>query len=103
MAGRRIMKTLIDYFERQADEQHEHIGLICSDELLTYREMDLRANQQAHLLRSMGIQAGCLVGLLLERSSDLYITILAVLKTGAAYVPLDPEYPSERILSILTD
>ncbi|MGY2061139.1 AMP-binding protein, partial [Nocardia gipuzkoensis] len=75
----------------------------CDDTRLTYRELDCRANQLARLLRDRGARPGRTVGILLNRSIDGYVTLLAVLKTGAAYVPLDPSFPSERIALIAED
>ena len=71
--------------------------------ILTYGEVEARSNQLAHYLRRHGVVSGARVGLLLPRSPDLYIAILAILKAGAAYIPLDPEYPADRIDYILAD
>ena len=66
-------------------------------------EMEARANQLAHHLRNMDVGPGSLVGVLMERSSEMLISLLAVWKAGAAYVPLDPAYPAERLRYILAD
>src|ERR1035437_3652326 len=70
---------------------------------LSYLEVEAQANRLASLLRSRGVERGDYVGMLLPRSGHVYVTLLAILKTGAAYVPLDPEYPPDRVLYILAD
>lgn len=94
---------LHSFFEERAERVPQNIALHCDDEILTYQNVEQRANQWAHFLQEQGIGVGNLVGVLLDRSVDLYIAILAILKTGAAYVPIDPEYPAERISYILSD
>lgn len=81
----------------------EETALICADEQMTYEALDQKANQLARFLRGRGIGRGDCVGLLLPRSSGVCIALLAILKAGAAYVPLDPEYPAERVQFILSD
>ena len=70
---------------------------------MTYGELERRANQLARLLRSRGVRRGDCVGLWLPRSLDAHVALLGILKSGAAYVPLDPEYPAERVSFILSD
>ena len=70
---------------------------------MTYGELERRANQLARFLRSRGVRRGDCVGLWLPRSIDVYVALLGILKAGAAYVPLDPEYPAERVGFILSD
>jgi amino acid adenylation domain-containing protein len=72
-------------------------------EKLTYAELDLRANQLAHYLLSLGVRKGQLVGLCVERSPSLIVGMLGILKAGAAYVPLDPGYPGERLALMIQD
>src|SRR6185369_4656882 len=79
------------------------IALIAGEERLTYAELDTRSNQLAHFLFSLGATTETRVGLLTERNTEMVIAILAVLKAGAAYVPLDPQYPHERIAFMLAD
>ncbi|HTZ44396.1 MAG TPA: amino acid adenylation domain-containing protein [Jatrophihabitans sp.] len=81
----------------------EDLALICGDASLTYRQLNAEANRLAHLLRERGIGRGELVGVALDRSLDLVITLLAVAKTGAAYVPIDPAFPVERIRQMVSD
>jgi amino acid adenylation domain-containing protein len=70
---------------------------------LSYRELNRRANQLAHYLRSVGVGPEILVGVCLDRSPDMIVAILAVLKAGGGYVPLDPDYPSSRLKFMLED
>ncbi len=70
---------------------------------ITYRELNEKANQLAHLLREKGVKPGTIVGIVVEPSIDMVIGILGTLKAGGAYLPIDPEYPEERIFTILND
>src|SRR6266446_4637130 len=98
-----IPELLHQLFERQAEAHPNHIALVCVGEQLTYGELERRANQFARLLRRRGIGRGECVGLWLPRSLDAYWAVLGILKAGAAYVPLDPDYPAERVRFILSD
>ena len=73
------------------------------DATLSYRELDQRANQLAHHLRALGAGPETIVALCVERSFDMVIALLAILKAGAAYLPLDPDYPEERLAYMLAD
>jgi len=90
-------------FEIQADTHAQNPAIIYHSQVLSYSQVEARANQLAWWLRKQGVACGSRVGLLLPRSPELYIAILAILKAGGAYVPLDPEYPSDRIDYILAD
>ena len=70
---------------------------------ISYRELNSRANQLAHHLQSPGVREESLVGILVERSVEMLVGILGVLKAGAAYVPLDPSYPQERLSFMVAD
>ena len=96
-------QLLHEKFERQARSSPRAIALICNETELTYEALEKRANQLANFLRSRRIGRGDRVALLLPRSNELYIAILAILKSGAAYVSLEPDYPAERIDYILSD
>src|SRR2546430_8886441 len=90
-------------FERQAARRPDAVAVSCGDDGLTYGELDRRANRLAHRLRALGIAPEERVGVCLERSAELVVALLAVLKAGAAYVPLDPELPPERLAYIAGD
>jgi amino acid adenylation domain-containing protein len=94
---------LHEIFDLQAAARPEAPALLAQGAMLTYGELRRRANQLAHRLRALGAGPEVRVGLLLERSPDLIVGLLAILKAGAAYVPLDPEYPPERLAYILED
>ncbi|MFI4919270.1 MAG: Pls/PosA family non-ribosomal peptide synthetase [Legionellales bacterium] len=91
------------FFEESVDNYPSNVALICDDIFLSYHELECRANQLAHYLLAQNISQGSIVGILLERSLDCYVSILALLKIGAAYVPIEVEYPDERINYILSD
>ncbi|MCW3152863.1 amino acid adenylation domain-containing protein [Achromobacter spanius] len=90
-------------FERQAGLWPDRVAVTCLDASLTYGELDRRANQLAHRLQRMGVRAEQRVGIAAERSLELVVALLAVLKAGAAYVPLDPDYPDDRLAYMLKD
>ncbi|GAA4831818.1 Pls/PosA family non-ribosomal peptide synthetase [Saccharopolyspora rosea] len=90
-------------FEATCDVMPTAIAVECGDRRLTYRELDERANALAHHLRSRGVGVGARVGIMLRRSVRAYVALLAVLKTGAAYVPIDPAAPPDRIEFIAAD
>src|SRR5579883_633245 len=91
---------------RQASIRPRAIALVADGEVVTYEQLNRRANRLAHHLQSLGVGSGSgypYVGCYLERSIDLVVALLAILKAGAAYVPLDPAYPSERVAFMLAD
>ncbi len=94
---------LHQFIERQAERTPTAVAVVWGGERRTYRELNTRANQLAHYLRKLGATPEVLVGVFLERNVDLLVAILAVLKSGSAYVPLDPVYPRERLRAILED
>ena len=95
--------TLIERFEQQVAKTPEQTALLFEDQALTYAELDARANRLAWMLIARGIGPEDIVALCLDRSPELVIALLATLKTGAAYLPLDPDYPSERLAFLLGD
>ena len=95
--------SLHSLFESSADREPERQALVFGERSFTFLELEQRSNRIAHQLRDMGAQPGQLVGVCLERTPDLVATLLAVLKSGAAYVPLDPAYPANRIAYVLGD
>jgi len=96
-------ELLHDLFENSVDRHPDATALVCGEVRLTYRELDERANRLAHVLRLRGVRREDRVGIFLPRSEHVYVAMLAVLKAGAAYVPLDPEIPFERARFILQD
>ncbi len=92
-----------ELFELRADETPDSIAIGFLNQQLTYRRLNQSANQLAHHLRSLGVLSGDYVGLCFERSLEMIIGLLAILKAGAAYVPLDPAYPKERLDFMLND
>lgn len=90
-------------FERRAQQSPQAIALRCESDELSYAELNARANRIAHALLAKGVKAGDFVGLCLERSNELIAALLGILKSGAAYVPLDPHFPAERLGFILQD
>ena len=84
-------------FEQQAAKQPNAIALIYQDQVMKYHELDIMANQLAHYLIAQGIKLDMPVGLYLQRSADMLIGILAILKAGGCYVPIDTNYPLQRI------
>ncbi|HZI48357.1 MAG TPA: amino acid adenylation domain-containing protein, partial [Pyrinomonadaceae bacterium] len=95
--------TAHELFEAQVELTPESIALVFGQEQLSYRELNQKANQLAHHLRGLGAQPEMLIGIMMERSMEMVISVLAVLKAGAAYVPLDPSYPRDRLSFMLED
>jgi len=94
---------LHELFEQKSGAQPENTALICAGERMTYAEVERRANQLARLLRSRGVKRGDCVAMLLPRSPEVCVALLGILKSGAAYVPLDPGFPAERVGFVLAD
>jgi microcystin synthetase protein McyA len=90
-------------FEAQVERTPEAVAVIFEEQQLTYRELNVRANQLAHYLQSLGVGSDVLVGICVERSLDMVVGLLGILKAGGAYVPLDPNYPQERLAFMLED
>ncbi|HSU49336.1 MAG TPA: amino acid adenylation domain-containing protein, partial [Segetibacter sp.] len=94
---------LVDLFEEQALARPENIALVAGGRSLSYGEVNERANRLAHFLISQNVGTETIVPICIDRSFEMMIGVLAVLKSGAAYVPVDPDYPIERIGFMLTD
>ena len=90
-------------FEVQCDRTPGRVALRYQDEVLTYAELDARANRIATLLRNRGVRHGALVGLALDRGVDMLAALLGILKVGAGYVPLDPAFPQDRLAYMVSD
>ncbi len=95
--------SVVSRFQEQALQKPNAVAAVLGDRGLSYRDLDAESNRLAHALRTLGTRPGSLVGICLERSLDLGIAVLGVLKAGAAYVALDPEYPRERLEFMLQD
>ncbi|MFB2836660.1 non-ribosomal peptide synthetase, partial [Floridanema evergladense] len=96
-------KCLHQLFEEQVEKTPDAVAVVFENQQLTYRELNQRANQLAHYLRSLGVGADVLVGICVERSLEMIVGILGILKAGGAYVPLDPTYPQDRLSFMLND
>ncbi|CAH1202646.1 Tyrocidine synthase 3 [Paenibacillus plantiphilus] len=96
-------RTLHGLFEEQAQRSPERIAFQLGAEALTYRELDARANRLARTLRARGAMPDAVIAVIAERSTEMIVAILAVMKAGAAYLPIDPAYPAERIAYLLED
>src|ERR1044072_2263123 len=100
---RRDDESLHRLFEEQTERTPGAIAVVDQDRSLTYLELNQRANQLAHYLRSRGVSRDVRVGVCMERSLEMVIALLGILKAGGCYVPLDPEYPAERLAFMRED
>ena len=96
-------KTITQLFEEQVEKTPDNIAVVFEDQKLIYRELNERANSLANYLRSQKIGRNDIVGIMVNRSLEMIISILAVLKSGACYIPIDPEYPQDRIEYMLNN
>ena len=99
----RRARCLRHFFEATCDRMPDHVALDDGVRRVTYRQLDEQANQLSHLLRGRGIGTESRVGILLHRSAQTYISLLAILKAGAAFVPIDPSSPPDRVRYIAED
>ncbi|WP_414441821.1 amino acid adenylation domain-containing protein [Burkholderia sp. 22PA0106] len=97
------IEPVFQAFERHAAAYPDDEALVFGSDALTYAELNDRANRLAHWLRSRGVGAESCVGVSAERSLELVIALYAIMKAGAAYVPLDPSYPADRIAAMIDD
>ena len=95
--------SLTELFERQVEQRPEATALRWEEQQVSYGELNRRANQLGHYLRRLGVGPEALVALVLERSVEMVVAVLGVLKAGGAYLPVDPAYPEERIRFMLED
>ncbi|MGO4773547.1 amino acid adenylation domain-containing protein, partial [Flavobacterium sp. W22_SRS_FK3] len=96
-------KTIVDLFEEQVLRMPNSIAVVFGNEELTYKELDEKSNQVAHYLIHKGLKSEDLVGICVDRSFDMIIAVFGVLKAGGTYVPIDAEYPEDRIQYIIED
>lgn len=90
-----------ELFEKQAEKTPENYALLSAKGDMTYKELNEKANMVAWLLKQRGIKENNIIGVMVERSPEMIIGILGILKAGAAYLPIDPDYPPERIKYLL--
>lgn len=93
--------TFIDVFEKQAQENPKAIAVIYDNNILSYKELNEKSNQLAHCLKKLGVKNNDLIGICLERTPKILIAIFGILKMGAAWVPLDPIDPTDRLTDIM--
>ena len=96
-------KPMVEYFEAHAAANPDEQALVCQDQVLSFGELESRANQMAHAMSARGIKVGDPVAICLKRSTDSVVAFLACHKIGAGYVPVDAGYPKQRIDYIISD
>jgi amino acid adenylation domain-containing protein len=96
-------KCVHETFQQQVECTPDSVAIVSEEQQLTYRELDVRANQLAHYLRKLGVGPEVLVGICVKRSAELVVGLLGILKAGGAYLPLDPDYPEQRLSFMLSD
>ena len=96
-------KCIHELFEKQVEKSPDAVALVFEDQQLKYRELNQRANRLANYLRKLGVGPEVTVGICVERSLEMVVGLLGILKAGGTYVPLDPEYPKERFAFMLND
>jgi len=97
-------KTIFELFEEQAERIPEQVAVkVTASEEITYGELDKKSNRLAVLLRAKGVKPNSIVGIMAERSIEMLVGIMGILKSGGAYLPIDPEYPEDRIRYMLED
>ncbi|MCU4840764.1 amino acid adenylation domain-containing protein [Bacillus cereus] len=96
-------KSIVDMFYNTVTQFPNRIALSSREDTLTYEELNKKSNQIAHMLIKNGVQLGDYVGIFMKRSIDTVVSMVAILKAGAAYVPIDPDYPESRIQYIIQD
>lgn len=96
-------KTIHELFEEQAAKTPDNIAVVSGDSRLTYRQLDEKTNRLARSLRERGVRNNNIVVIMTERSMEMIVGILSIIKAGGAYLPIDPDYPAERIQYMLED
>ncbi len=95
--------TIHQLFEAQAEKTPTAIALVYQNQSLSYYELNQKANQLAHFLQKRGVGPEVPVGICLDRSVEMVISLLGILKAGGAYIPLDPNYPPDRLILMMAD
>ncbi|HEX2926907.1 MAG TPA: amino acid adenylation domain-containing protein, partial [Ruminiclostridium sp.] len=95
--------TVTQLLARSMSENSQRVAVLCNGETLSYRQLEERSDKLAGILRARGISRNSIAGVLLPRSTDMFVAILGVLKAGGAYLPIDPEYPKNRIAYMVED
>ena len=103
LSGKRRGSGIHDVIAERVAQGTDAVAVVCGDSVVTYGELDARANRVAQYLRGVGVGPECVVGLCLPRGIDMVTAILGVWKAGGAYLPLDPEYPAERLDLMVAD
>jgi non-ribosomal peptide synthetase component F len=96
-------QSVIEVFDTQVSDTPQAIAVVFEDQHLTYNELNVQANELAYSLRALDIGPESLVAICTERSVELIVGVIGILKSGAAYVPLDPLFPEERLSMILDE
>ncbi|MGB7604680.1 MAG: condensation domain-containing protein, partial [Lutisporaceae bacterium] len=96
-------KTIQQLFEEQAEKTPNNIAVVYKKDMLTYKVLNEKANKIASLIRNKGIRPNEIVGIMVEGSTEMLVGILGILKAGAAYLPIDPKYPIDRIAYMIED
>ena len=103
MAARVLDRCVHELFQEQAAKTPDTAALVFQEEVLTYGELNRRANHLAHQLIQIGVRLDVRVGICAEHSLEMIIGLLGILKAGGAYLPLDPAYPLERLRYMVED
>ncbi|NLD47079.1 MAG: amino acid adenylation domain-containing protein, partial [Clostridiaceae bacterium] len=96
-------KTIHELFEEQVNRTPDNVALVCEDKEITYRELNAKANQLAKILKTKGVGKDIIVAVIYERSIEMIVCILGIMKAGGAYLPIDPDYSEERINYMISD
>jgi amino acid adenylation domain-containing protein/non-ribosomal peptide synthase protein (TIGR01720 family) len=98
-----LKQCIHQLFEAQAKKTPQSVAVSSTNERLTYEELNIKANKLAHYLQALGVGAETLVGICVDRSREMIVGLLGILKAGGCYVPLDPTYPIERLSYMIQD
>jgi amino acid adenylation domain-containing protein/non-ribosomal peptide synthase protein (TIGR01720 family) len=96
-------KTIHELFEEQVEKSPDMSAVVYENKRLTYNELNKAANRLAGVLRTRGITSGSIVGIMMQRSLEMIVGVLGIIKAGGAYLPIDPEFPRKRMIAVLED